>query len=282
MTQARWLFFSLSAVGCFTVWGVIGALFRWLPAAAPHWLMWCLNFAPHRMYSAWHLAALAALTFCGLFLIRTFIPFLASALIRRQEEKTIFLSKNLRIVQSSKMLAHVCGLFQPKIVLSTAALKKLTLAELEGVLRHEYYHLKHHHSIKIWLLRLISQVFWFLPALRQLTTIIHAELENQADSWAALTTSPRFLANALSKFATIESTLEIGFSSPRLRNQRKVEWQHFWTTARNLIFLSTFLTILWRSAHTAQASLQQPGLWEEHNRHCQQRPFSPGNYTPDL
>lgn len=71
--------------------------------------------------------------------------------------------KDIVIIKSNELIAITFGLLNPTILLSTTLLEVLDGVELEAVIQHETAHQKFYHTLKIFLLKTISEVMWYIP-----------------------------------------------------------------------------------------------------------------------
>ncbi|MFD2372090.1 M56 family metallopeptidase [Brevibacillus sp. GCM10020057] len=72
------------------------------------------------------------------------------------------------VVSSREPLAFTVGLRRRRIVLSTGLLELLDEKELAAVIHHESFHAAHADPLKVFLLSLLSAVFWYLPVLKHI------------------------------------------------------------------------------------------------------------------
>ncbi|QRG68668.1 M56 family metallopeptidase [Brevibacillus choshinensis] len=88
------------------------------------------------------------------------------------------------VVSSREPLAFTVGLLRRRIVLSTGLLSLLDEKELAAVIHHEAYHEEHADPLKVFLLSLLSTVFWYLPVLKHIHTNYKVVREVLADRHA--------------------------------------------------------------------------------------------------
>ncbi len=76
------------------------------------------------------------------------------------------------------------GLLRSKVCLSSGLIAKMSAKELKAVLLHEQYHLLSHEPIKIFMVKLIAGILFFMPGLKFFAGqyLIFSELA--ADQWA--------------------------------------------------------------------------------------------------
>lgn len=104
------------------------------------------------------------------------------------------------LVRADRPLVFTQGLFHVRIWLSTGLLRRLNDAELEAVLRHEGHHCQAHDPLKVFAVRYLSRVLFFVPVARDLGDAYGLAKEVAADAQAAQAMGDaRPLASALRK-----------------------------------------------------------------------------------
>lgn len=88
------------------------------------------------------------------------------------------------VVSSRQPLAFTVGLRRRRIVLSTGLLELLDEKELAAVIHHEAYHAAHADPLKVFLLSLLSTIFWYLPLLKHIHSHYKVVREVLADRHA--------------------------------------------------------------------------------------------------
>lgn len=97
-------------------------------------------------------------------------------------------------------VAHVWGLWRPKLVISTWMLRNLDDAELDAVIAHELSHVKRHDVLTLGLTSVTRDAFFYLPASHVALRAIRRAIEASADEWAVRSTGNALgLASALAK-----------------------------------------------------------------------------------
>lgn len=71
--------------------------------------------------------------------------------------------KEIFVINSDELVAFTFGLRNPSILLSTKLIEMLDKTELDAVIQHETAHQKFHHTLKIFLLKTIAEVMWYIP-----------------------------------------------------------------------------------------------------------------------
>ena len=101
--------------------------------------------------------------------------------------------------------AYCRGYLRPQIWVSSGAVSMLRVYELEAVLHHEDYHRRAHDPLRILTGRVIAQLFFALPLIRQLAMRFEFAKELDADRAAvAIQGTTRHLAGALYELAHFE------------------------------------------------------------------------------
>jgi beta-lactamase regulating signal transducer with metallopeptidase domain len=130
--------------------------------------------------------------------------------------KNLSLSLNLanKIIETEDKIPYIfCyGVFRPKICISSVLTRKLNRNELKTVLKHEAYHLMVYEPIKLFIVKVFSKIFFFIPGLKNLKDQYIAISELQADVWATdgfCNKAP--LASAMSKILKWQEREQIKF-----------------------------------------------------------------------
>jgi beta-lactamase regulating signal transducer with metallopeptidase domain len=88
------------------------------------------------------------------------------------------------IVQNERPAAMAIGIWNPRIILSTGLLHVLSEDELEAVIHHEMYHMKHADPLKTFILSYFATVMWYVPVLNLLRHNYKIVREVLADTYA--------------------------------------------------------------------------------------------------
>ncbi|MVN89458.1 M48 family metalloprotease [Deinococcus sp. HMF7620] len=94
-------------------------------------------------------------------------------------------------------IAVPCALGRRTILLPPNIIERLSPRELTAVLAHEYAHLRRHDPLWTLGLSVLAQVLWLQPLNRWALTAWRRASEECCDHWAARSTEPRALAQAL-------------------------------------------------------------------------------------
>lgn len=109
------------------------------------------------------------------------------------EEKTV-------IIKSNKTFAFCLGIKNPKIYISSRLISKLSIKELETVIRHEQYHLENHDTFTMILASVAYSLIPFFPLFGDLIKKYRVKREIEADNFAVEKTgSVNDLISALKK-----------------------------------------------------------------------------------
>lgn len=101
------------------------------------------------------------------------------------------------LLQSGSPEAFCAGFLRPRIYLSTAALDRLSEAELLAVVAHEAHHQRNHDPLRLLLASGATDALFFLPALRRLGKRYKELAEIAADETAREAEGAPTLASAL-------------------------------------------------------------------------------------
>ena len=92
--------------------------------------------------------------------------------------------KKIVVINSNELVALTFGLRNPCILLSTTLIEMLESVELEAVIQHETAHQKFHHPLKVFLLKTISEVMWYIPLTQWAYKNYKIMIELVADEYA--------------------------------------------------------------------------------------------------
>ncbi|MFH1744699.1 MAG: M56 family metallopeptidase [bacterium] len=125
------------------------------------------------------------------------------------------LEKRIMEINDRNPVVFCFGLIKPKICISSAFVKKLNEKELMAVLLHEQYHIITHENIKIFIIKIIATVLFFVPGLKALSEEYFMLSELSADEWSIDNSEDKtFLAGAIYKILELKesATLEDGLA----------------------------------------------------------------------
>ncbi|MEE9230384.1 MAG: M56 family metallopeptidase, partial [Acidobacteriota bacterium] len=120
----------------------------------------------------------------------------------------------LRLLDTTRLLAFTVGLWRPQIVLSERMISSLSDEELRAVLFHELGHVRSRDPLRLAVVRFLADALWFLPVARSLARDFVDAVEEGADDWAVgATRQPVDLAAALVKTAKADVSWAIPLAS---------------------------------------------------------------------
>src|SRR3989344_4751912 len=86
-------------------------------------------------------------------------------------------------INDQQPIVFCFGLIKSKICLSSGSIKKLSQPELRAVLLHEQHHLLSHEPLKIFIIKALTKILFFLPGIKYLADrVIEARVNKLADS----------------------------------------------------------------------------------------------------
>lgn len=94
------------------------------------------------------------------------------------------LEKKVIEVDDNNPLVFCFGLIRPKICISSTLVRGLDKKELKAVLLHEQYHLITYETIKLFIVKTIAAILFFVPGLKSLVQRYFIFLELAADKWS--------------------------------------------------------------------------------------------------
>ena len=111
--------------------------------------------------------------------------------------------KNIALIMDGSLkTAFTCGLFWPRIYISTGLLRGLEKDELRAVFLHELKHKKDYDPLRFLLIGFARDAFFYLPAIKHMAFFARLKKEHEADDTAAARLgSPISLASAMIKVA---------------------------------------------------------------------------------
>jgi Zn-dependent protease with chaperone function len=152
---------------------------------------------------------------------------------------------------TKKSIAVTIGILNPKIVVSSGLLQRLTIEELKAVLLHEKYHLSNHHGfLHVVATSILQSLSLFLPALIDTSKVISHHFETVSDRYAARNQgSFEHVYTALYKLKNTSSAsfTSLGFATLVDRRINSFEDQNFVSIHYNQtrLILSAVSVCLW-------------------------------------
>ena len=192
LTFSLWSFFGLQ--------GVLGLTFG-ITEFCQNLFVRCLEYSDIMLVGFfWSGGALLAIG-----LVYSAIKGLTGLLKTRRALKRLPLKDRGSIVlidDGSSCAAFTHGLFRPKIYISRGLVKRLDSNELRGVFLHELHHKRSLDPLKFFLISLVKDAFFYIPAISHLAGYLRWKREHDADdSAASVMREPMSLAGALVKVA---------------------------------------------------------------------------------
>ncbi|HSR89650.1 MAG TPA: M56 family metallopeptidase [Candidatus Udaeobacter sp.] len=112
----------------------------------------------------------------------------------------INLNNKVLEIETEEPMVFCYGFINPRICISSAIIKSLSYAELKAVLRHEQHHLKSSEPIKLFIIKIINNILFFIPGIKNLTKQYAIFSELSADEAATDNFKNKIpLARALNK-----------------------------------------------------------------------------------
>lgn len=180
-------------------------------------------------------------------------------------------------VRGLPMPAFTTGWIRPRVIVATDLSERLTPDELTAVLAHEAVHLRRRDPLRLFALRSLASLLFWLPVLRRVAADLEDEVEITADDEVALRLALP-LASAVLKLGGGTSTpvaTTVGFQRAdllprrirRLAGEDALAVSH--TSTRSLIAASVALLLAWSSGVMVLHPLSDPGLHTAHGpAHC--------------
>ncbi|QYR19548.1 M56 family metallopeptidase [Paenibacillus sp. sptzw28] len=92
--------------------------------------------------------------------------------------------KQFMIITHPMPIAVTMGLLRPRVVISTGLLNLMEEDEIEAVIEHEKYHLRHRDPLQMFLLSMLSVSMWYIPIFKWLSVKYNLIIEVMADKHA--------------------------------------------------------------------------------------------------
>lgn len=276
---------------------VIGAV-RWLPASQEHLGIFCL-VALHHLLAPVHEAShilldvgvLYAVVDRGLALRRQGVITAALAVELPRADAPISAAAvragldpaRLRVVEGLPNPAFTTGWWRPRVFVAHDLPGRLSPEELEAVLAHEAEHVRRRDPLRLFLLRTLAAVLFWLPAIRRLVDDLGDEVEITADD-AAARSHALPLASAILRMAGAELGVpdaSVGFQRAdllerrirRLAGEDAVVGTH--VSRRSIAAAGAALLAVWVSGIIVLHPLPAPGAPVTVATHCEH----PGAWT---
>ncbi|MBP6774325.1 MAG: M56 family metallopeptidase [Gemmatimonadaceae bacterium] len=180
-------------------------------------------------------------------------------------------------VRGLPMPAFTTGWIQPRVVVAADLSECLTPDELTAVLAHEAVHLRRRDPLRLFALRSLASLLFWLPVLRRVAADLEDEVEITADDEVASRLALP-LASAVLKLGggtSLPVAATVGFQRAdllprrirRLAGEDALAVSH--TSTRSLIAASVALLLAWSSGVMVLHPLSDPGQHAAHGpAHC--------------
>ena len=204
----RRLLLALAALLVLSISPVVGhhliGTVRWLPASQEHLGIFCLVALHHLLapvHGAFHLLLLTGLGYAlvdrgrAAWRQASIVRVLAVEVPRAESpvsaagQRVGLTPAQLRVVEGLPNPAFTAGWWRPLVFVASDLPMRLSREELEAVLAHEAAHVRRRDPLRLFLLRFLAAVLFWLPAIRRLAEDLADEAEIAADDAAA-----RFMA----------------------------------------------------------------------------------------
>lgn len=183
----------------------------------------------------------------------------------------------LRVVEGLPNPAFTTGWWRPRVFVARDLAARLSPAELEAVLAHEAEHVRRRDPLRLFLLRSLAAVLFWLPAIRRLVDDLGDEVEITADD-AAARTHALPLASAILRMAGAELDVPdatVGFQRAdllerrirRLAGEDAVVGTH--VSRRSIAAAGAALLAVWVSGIIVLHPLPTPGAPVTAATHCE-------------
>lgn len=199
-----------------------------------------------------------------------------SALGRAAQQAGLDL-RHLRLVRGLPMPALTSGWLAPRVIVAADLPERLSGEELTAVLAHEAVHLRRRDPLRLFALRALAALLFWLPVLRRLAADLEDEIEITADDEVA-TRLALPLASAVLKLgggAVDPAPGTVGFQRAdllprrirRLAGEDPVAVSH--TSTRSLVAAAAALVLAWGSGVMVLHPLNDGGTHADHApAHC--------------
>jgi Zn-dependent protease with chaperone function len=107
------------------------------------------------------------------------------SLLGRATQRAGLKPARVRVVDGLPMPAFTTGWFRPRVIVAADLADRLTADELTAVLAHEAVHLRRRDPLRLFALRALASLLFWLPVLRRLAADLEDEVEITADDEVA-------------------------------------------------------------------------------------------------
>ncbi len=269
---------------------VLGAV-SWLPASQQHLGMFCL-VALHRLlapvHDAFHVLLVVGIAYASVERGRAIwrhrrimgalverIP-LAGSTLADAARRVGLAPDSVRLIEGSPNPAFTTGWWRPRVYVAADLATRLTTPELDAVLAHEAEHLRRRDPLRLFLLRCLAGVLFWLPAIRRLVDDLADEAEIAADDAAALAHALPLASAILVMAGASPVALDpaVGFQRTdllerrirRLAGEDAAVGTH--VSRRSIVAAASVLLAVWVSGVIVLHPLPPAGTTGAHSDHC--------------
>lgn len=187
--------------------------------------------------------------------------------------------RRVRVVAGLPNPAFTVGLLTPRIYLAAELSECLTPDQLCAVITHEGVHVRRRDPLRLFLLRLLACILFWIPALRRLEEDVRDEAEVLADDFASCG-QPLVLASAILVLAEWRKTpdtpaLAVGFQRDDLleRRIRRLAGEELpvrsHVTRRSVVTAGLALSLVWSSGVVMAHPMPNAGHAAGVTPHCE-------------
>ncbi len=130
--------------------------------------------------------------------------------------------QQLVYAQNEELIAWAFGLVRPRVLISSAAVYGLTMAELRAVLSHEAHHLKRLDPLRMLLAHIAAAGLFMVPVIEDLRRHFVLTAELAADRAALASAGRASLASALMKFLAAPRASALPSIAPGCANDVRI------------------------------------------------------------
>jgi len=183
----------------------------------------------------------------------------------------------VRLVRGLPMPALTSGWFAPRVIVAADLSERLSADELTAVLAHEGVHLRRRDPLRLFALRALASLLFWLPVLRRLAADLEDEIEITADDAVAAHFALPLAAAVLKLGGRSRDPAPgtVGFQRAdllprrirRLAGEAPAAVSH--TSTRSLAAAAVALVLAWGSGIMVLHPLSEPGTHASHApAHC--------------
>lgn len=269
---------------------VLGAV-SWFPASQQHLGVFCLVALHHLLapvHDASHVLLLLGVAYASVERCRAIwrhrrtmgalgvrAPLGDSTLCKAAEHAGLA-SSDVRVIEGSPNPAFTTGWWRPRVYVAADLETRLTRPELEAVLAHEAAHLRRRDPLRLFALRCLAGVLFWLPAIRRLVDDLADEAEIAADDAAARTHALPLASAILTMAGAAPAAVDpaVGFQRTDLleRRIRRLAGEDAevgtHVSRRSIAAAASALLVIWLSGAIVLHPLPPAGAASAPSDHC--------------